>query len=489
VCKLASLDVRANAFLKLADDFLRSGDVWYGEIQRNYTDRYMIDQSGAASKQALYDQRALPGLASSVRYRILALTFLMAFMMYMERGAIGAATPAIMREFHVDRITMGWSLSAFNWSYALFQIPCGWMADRYGSRLVLAAAMVWWSMFTAGTGLTFSAASLAATRFLFGMGEAAAFPAGSRALVRWLPVERRAFGQGFQHSGSRLGAALAPIVVVALMAVSGWRLVFFIFGAVGVVWAVIWYVYYRNRPGEHPAVNPEEAALLGDRGIQGSAVKQAVPWSQILISRDLWFLSTVYFCYGWVLWLYLAWFPTYLREARHFSQLGIGLASIPLFGATLANVLGGLLSDKIAHQSNNLRRGRLTISIGGFAIAGMALLPGVLATSAVVALFCLTVALAGLELTVSCSWAMCIDMGGSFSGSVASVMNTWGNIGGAVSPIMVPYLVTHTRFGWTSPFFLGSSLCLFSALLVSRIDPRRSCVDMPAGSAKIRGAI
>jgi MFS family permease len=447
----------------------------------------MIEQSGAASKQAVSEPGvALPG-ATWVRYRVLALSFLMAFMMYMERGAIGAATPAIMREFHVDRITMGWSLSAFNWSYALFQIPCGWMADRFGPRLILAGAMVWWSIFTAGTGLTFSAASLAATRFLFGMGEAAAFPAGSRALVRWLPVKRRAFGQGFQHSGSRLGAALAPIVVVALMAVSGWRLIFFIFGAVGVVWAVIWYAYYRNRPSEHPGVNAGEAALLGDQGVQGPAVKRAVPWSRILTSRDLWFLSVVYFCYGWVLWLYLAWFPTYLREARHFSQLGTGLASIPLFGATLANVVGGLLSDKIAHRWNDLRRGRLTISISGFAIAGIALLPGVLATSAVVALFCLTVAMAGLELTVSCSWAMCIDMGGSFSGSVSSVMNTLGNLGGAVSPIMVAYLVT--RFGWTSPFLLGSSLCLFSALLVTRIDPRRSCVDMPAGSAKIRGAI
>ena len=446
----------------------------------------MIDQSGAASKQAVYD-RAAPLAATWVRYRVLALSFLMAFMMYMERGAIGAATPAIMREFHVNRVTMGWSLSAFNWSYALFQIPCGWMADRFGPRLVLAGAMVWWSIFTAGTGLTFSAASLAATRFLFGMGEAAAFPAGSRALVRWLPVKRRAFGQGFQHSGSRLGAALAPIVVVMLMAVSGWRLVFFIFGAVGVVWAVIWYVYYRNRPSEHPGVSAEEAALLGDHGVQAPGAKRTVPWRQILISRDLWLLSTVYFCYGWVLWLYLAWFPTYLREARHFSQLGTGLASIPLFGATLANVVGGLLSDRIAHRWNDLRRGRLIISISGFAIAAIALLPGVLASGAVVALFCLTVALAGLELTVSCSWAMCIDMGGSFSGSVSSVMNTWGNIGGAVSPIMVAYLVT--RFGWTSPFLLASSLCLFSSLLVSRIDPRRSAVEIPAGSTKLRGAI
>ena len=200
---------------------------------------------------------ARPPPASQVRYRVLGLSFLMAFMMYMERGAIGAAAPAIMREFHVDKISMGWAVSAFNWSYALFQVPGGWMADRFGPRIVLAAAMAWWSVFTAATGLTFNVSSLAATRFLFGVGEAAAFPAGSRALARWLPVRRRAFGQGFQHSGSRLGAALAPALVVTMIAWSGWRPVFCIFGAVGIAWAAVWgmriiAIFRANIPASTP---------------------------------------------------------------------------------------------------------------------------------------------------------------------------------------------------------------------------------------------
>ena len=410
--------------------------------------------------------------ASRVRYRVLGLSFLMAFMMYMERGAIGAAAPAIMREFHVNKISMGWAVSAFNWSYALFQVPGGWMADRFGPRIILAAAMAWWSVFTAATGLTTSASSLAAMRFLFGIGEAAAFPAGSRALVRWLPVRRRAFGQGFQHSGSRLGAAVAPALVVALIAWSGWRPIFFVFGAVGIAWALVWFAYYRDHPREHPDVDAEELAILEPAGTSvRSGARPAVPWGRILRSRDLWYLSTIYFCYGWVMWLYLAWFSTYLREARHFTQLGMGLASLPLLAATVTNVVGGLVSDRLAHQWNDLRRGRLTVSICGFLIAGIALLPGVLATSAVAAMISLTLALAGLELTVSISWAICIDIGGDFSGSVSSVMNTWGNVGGAVSAVMVGYLAT--LLGWTSPFLLASGLCLFSALLVTRIDPRR----------------
>ena len=426
---------------------------------------------------------ARPPPASQVRYRVLGLSFLMAFMMYMERGAIGAAAPAIMREFHLDKISMGWAISAFNWSYALCQVPCGWMADRFGPRIILAAAMAWWSVFTAATGFTFSASSLAATRFLFGMGEAAAFPAGSRALVRWLPVRRRAFGQGFQHSGSRLGAALAPALVVALIALSGWRPVFYVFGAVGIVWAMVWYAYYRDFPPEHPGINAEELAILGTASSYvPSRARRVVPWKAILRSRDLWYLSTIYFCYGWVLWLYLAWFATYLREARHFTQLGTGWVSLPLLAATVTNVVGGLLSDRWAHRWNDLRRGRLMVSICGFTIAGIALLPGVLTASAITAIICLTIALAGLELTVSVSWAICIDIGGDFSGSVSSVMNTWGNVGGAFSAVMVGYLAT--LFGWTSPFLLASGLCLFSALLVSRIDPRRPATERPVREYK-----
>jgi MFS family permease len=425
--------------------------------------------------------------ASRVRYRVLGLSFLMAFLMYMERGAIGAVAPAIMREFHVNKISMGWAVSAFNWSYALFQVPGGWMADRFGPRLILAGAMAWWSVFTAATGFTFNVSSLAATRFLFGVGEAAAFPAGSRALVRWLPVRRRAFGQGFQHSGSRLGAALAPALVVTLTALSGWRPVFYIFGVVGIAWAFAWYWYYRDYPREHAGVNAEELAILGTAGSRPpSAARPAVPWGPILRSRDLWYLSTIYFCYGWVLWLYLAWFPSYLREARHFTRLGMGLASLPLLAATVTNVMGGLLSDRLAHRWNDLRRGRLIVSIGGFAIAGIALLPGVLAASPIAAMICLTIALAGLELTVSVSWAISIDIGGDFSGSVSSVMNTWGNVGGAVSAVMVGYLAT--LLGWTSPFLVASALCLFSALVVSRIDPRRSATGQPVREYNTSGS-
>jgi MFS transporter, ACS family, glucarate transporter len=410
---------------------------------------------------------------SHARYYVLVLSFLVALVMYLDRACMGAATPTIMKEFGVDKVTMGWSVSAFNWMYAVFQIPGGWLADRYGSRMVLAAAITWWSIFTAGTGLANSAGSMAIMRGLFGMGEAAAWPAASRGLVRWLPASLRAFGQGFQHSGARLGAALSPLTVVYLVEHWGWREVFYSFGGGGVLIAVVWYVYYRDFPRDHPGVNAAELELLG--GAKALAVKRTVPWGRILRSSDLWFLSIMYFCYGWVFWMYLQWLPTYLKEARHFSgfQMGLG-ASLPLAGATLTNVAGGWISDRLAHVLGDLRRGRLLVSITGFLIAGVAILPGALVESAAVSIVCLTIALAGLELTVAVSWAICLDIAGDFAGSVTGVMNTLGNIGGAVSAVAIPYIEKSTS--WTVAFAVSSIMCLLAAALATRIDPRRPAV-------------
>lgn len=413
--------------------------------------------------------------ASNVRYRVLMLTFVVAFVMYMDRACIGAAAPDIMREFGLDKIQMGWAASAFNWAYALFQVPAGWMADRYGPRLILGVAIAWWSVFTAGTGLAFNLLSLVLARFFFGIGEAAAFPAASRAILPWLPPRQRAFGQGFQHSGSRLGAAVTPAIVVVLIARYGWNYVFFIFGAIGLVLSAVWVAYFRNYPEQHSGVNREELTMLQAAGCTSgkAARKLAVPWRHILHSRDIWFLSSLYFCYGWVLWLYLTWLPTYLVEGRNFAQLKMGLAaSAPLLAATVTNVVGGSLSDRLAHVWSDLRRGRIVVSVCGFGLAGVALVPVALVSEQWAALTCLTVALAGLELTVAVSWAMALDIGGDYSGSVSAVMNTFGNLGGALSSVCIGYI--STLFGWTWVFGAASAMCILAALIAMRIDPSRS---------------
>ncbi len=397
-------------------------------------------------------------------------------MMYVDRAVMGSATPSIMREFHLTKTEMGWITSAFNWSYALFQVPGGWLADRYGPRLVLAGALAWWSIFTSATGLSYNAMSLAIARFFFGVGEAAAFPSSSRALVRWLPVSQRAFGQGFQHAGSRFGAAVAPLIVMFLILRLNWQSVFYILGVTGILWAIVWYKYYRDDPREHGAVNSEEIHLIGvGPQFQVRPAKGPVPWGCILASPDLWYLSAMYFCYGWVLWLYLQWLPTYFIEARHFTAIRTGLAaSIPLLAATVTNVAGGWLSDKLARRWSDLRRGRTRVSVIGFGIAGLALVPGVLAHNNIISLAWITIALAGLELTVAVSWAICLDIGGEFTGSVSAVMNMLGNLGGAVAAVAIGYLAD--LLGWNWPFLTASFLCIVAALLATRINPQRSAV-------------
>jgi MFS family permease len=381
-----------------------------------------------------------------------------------------------MRDFHLSKIAMGWSVSAFNWTYALFQVPGGWLADRFGSRIVLTAAIVWWSVFTGATGAAGGAASLAITRAFFGMGEAAAWPAASRSLLRWLPPEQRAFGQGFQHSGARLGAAFAPGMVILLTVLSSWRAAFYVFGAVGIVVAVAWYFYYRDFPQDHSGVNREELRLLESSLRAYPKTRGAVPWRRILHSRDLLCLSLSYFCYGWVLWMYLQWLPTYLSEGRHLGQMKMGLGiTVPLLAASIMNMGGGWLSDKLARRWGDLRRGRVAVSVAGFSIAGIAILPGVLVNNAAAGVACLTVAMAGLELTVPVSWALCLELAGDFSGSVTGVMNTLGNVGGAISAVAIGYLAT--MFGWTAPFIISSLLCGIAALLAARVDPTRSAVE------------
>jgi sugar phosphate permease len=305
-----------------------------------------------------------------VRHRVLWLTVLAYLITYMDRVVISTAAPSIQAEFDLSKETMGWVLGAFQISYALFQIPGGWLGDRFGPRAALTAVVTWWSVFTAATVLSFNAASLIVCRFLFGMGEAGAFPIATRSLSRWLLPAERGWAQGLTHAGSRLGGAITPVLVVYLIASLGWRGPFVIFAVIGLIWAAFWWVWYRNTPREHKSVNAAEIALI-DAGIGAATVgKRAVPWRQILRSRQMWLLSAMYFCYGWGIVTFLQWFPTYLNDARGFELKAMGLAaSMPLLAGVVGDLAGGWLSDAWLKRSRNLRSARRNVAFAGFVIA------------------------------------------------------------------------------------------------------------------------
>ena len=410
---------------------------------------------------------------TSVRHVVLGLTVAAYMITYMDRVNIASAVPVIQIELGFSMVTVGWILASFRWGYALFQIPGGWLGDRIGPRRALALIVTWWSIFTSATALAWSATSMAAFRFLFGVGEAGAFPIATRSLSRWILPGERGFAQGITHAGSRLGAALTPTLIVLLMAAYGWRAAFFVFGLMGLFWAAVWYWYYRDTPQEHASVNEAERNLiLASVGGAPTPKTRSVPWRQILASSTLWTLSAMYFCYAYCISVYLDWFPKYLNEHRGFDLKHMGMyASLPLLAGTAGDLLGGWASDRWARRSGDLKRARRGVAVAGFLVAAAGILPATFTASPTASVWYTCIAVFGLETTVGVSWAIPLDIGGDYAGSVSAVMNTCGNIGGAISPALLAYLVR--SYGWNVPFVVASVLCVAAAVLFGRIDATR----------------
>ncbi|MDQ6665723.1 MAG: MFS transporter [Acidobacteriota bacterium] len=405
-----------------------------------------------------------------VRHVVLALTVAAYMITYMDRVNISSAAPLIRHDLGLSMLTMGWILSAFRWGYALFQIPSGWLGDRIGPRRALTLIVTWWSIFTSATALAWGAGSLIAIRFLFGVGESGAFPIATRSLSRWMLPSERGFAQGITHAGSRLGAAATPVLVVALMTAFGWRSSFVVFGFFGLIWAAVWFWYYRDTPGEHRQVNDAEKQLIyGSLGLARAGTTRSVPWRRILASPTLWTLSLMYFCYSYCLSVYLDWFPTYLHDHRGFDFKQMGFyASMPLLAGTLGDLMGGWTSDLWVKRTRNLKLARRAVGVFGFLLAALAILPATFTTSPTRSVWYTCVAVFGLELTVGVSWAIPLDIGADYAGSVSAVMNSCGNIGGAISPALLAFLVR--GYGWNVPFAAASAMCVVAAALFMRID-------------------
>ncbi len=405
------------------------------------------------------------------RHVVLWLTVLAYLITYMDRVVIATAAPSIQREFGFSDETLGWVFASFSIAYALFQIPGGWLGDRFGPRRALTGVVVWWSTFTALTATTFSAGSMMVTRFLFGMGEAGAFPIATRSLSRWMLPAERGWAQGVTHAGARLGGAVTPALVAALILAFGWRMPFFLFALVGLGWAALWFWYYRDTPREHRSVNADELALIEGALGKGKA-RVSVPWGKLLARPQLWTLSAMYFCYAYCINIFLTWFPKYLADARGFELVAMGLwASAPLAAGVVGDMAGGWFSDRMVKRGAGLKMGRRVVAIAGFTIAAV-MIPLAAASEAhglSILFFC--VALFGLELTVGVSWAVTLDIGGEYAGSVSAVMNTLGNSGAAIAAAVTGYIVAAS--GWFAAFAVLAVLCTIAALLFTRIDASR----------------
>jgi MFS family permease len=415
-----------------------------------------------------------------VRHYVLGLTVAAYMITYMDRVVLSTTVPSIMKELGFSLITMGAIQASFRWAYAIFQIPGGWLGDRIGPRRALSLIVCWWSLFTSFTALAWNATAMVVIRFIFGMGEAGAFPIATRSLSRWMLAHERGHAQGVTHAGSRLGAALAPPLVVWLIRLYGWRMPFFVFGAIGILWAATWFLYYRDSPEEHRGVNAAERDMIhSSSGGARAKVGTAVPWRSILSSRTIWALSAMYFCYQYSLAVYLDWFPTYLKDFRGFSLTQMGFyASLPMLAGTAGDLLGGWLTDMLLRRTGNVTLSRRVVGAAGFLLGAAGIIPATLThdPKTCVAFSCL--AFGALEVTVAVSWAIPLDIAGDFAGSAAAIMNMTGNIGAALSPTVLTYLVKY--YGWNIPFLVAAGLSVIGAAIYMKIDAsKRIVIPLP----------
>ena len=412
-----------------------------------------------------------------VRHLILWLTVLLYMVTYFDRVLISTAMPEIQKEYGFSTVTVGWIFAAFQISYALFQIPGGWLGDRIGPRKMLTVIVMWWSAFTAFTALSWSAASMIVCRFLFGVGEAGAFPNATRSLSRWMLPSERGWAQGITHAGARLGAAITPVMVAYLIFHFDWRAPFFLFSLVGVVWAGVWFWYYRDNPAEHRGTNQAEQVLI-QSALGEAPRRKSIPWGPILGSPQMWSLAGMYFCYGYAINMFLAWFPKYLSDDRGFSLTQMGLfASLPLAAGVLGDICGGWFSDKIIERTGRIKFARQSVAITGFLIAAVCCPIAVLEPDPYVSAALFAASVFGLELVVGNAWAVTLDIGGNFAGSVSAVMNTLGNVGGTLVAVATGYIVL--SWGWDMSFYAVSALSVLGAILFLRVDASRA-IYVPA---------
>lgn len=405
-----------------------------------------------------------------VRWRVLMMLFLLSIITYMDRVCISTTAPEMMKELGLSSFQMGVVFSAFIFSYGLLEIPGGWMADRWGARAILTRIVLWWSFFTAATAWAWSYVSLLVIRLLFGAGEAGAFPSCSSAVARWFPSTERGRAQGTLLTGTRLGGAVAPGLVVLLMQWLGWRKVFTVFAGLGVAWALVWVVWYRNTPQEHPAVSRDELEEIRRNQPLTPARSLSIDWSALLGNRNLWAICIMYAGYTYGLYFYLTWLPTYLLKARGVSLSTLGFwAGLPLLFGAASNVAGGAISDSIARRAG-LRWGRCLPAGMGLFLSSLLLLLSLALKNPVQALIAMVASFACADVILGPAWATCLDIGKEQAGTVTGFMNSFGQVGGFISPLVVGWIVG--RWGsWNFPLLLTAACYMISACMWLVINP------------------
>ena len=405
------------------------------------------------------------GNTGSGRYWVALGMFLLALLLYIDRVCISVAQGDIAAELGFSDKAMGWVLSVFALGYALFQVPSGLLADRHGPRRILSGIVVFWSLLTALTGAAWNFVSMLFIRFFFGAGEAGAFPGMSRAVFSWMPMQERGLILGLNFSGSRLGAAFGLPLVAWLVDAFGWRQAFVWLGLAGIAWALVWWWQFRDRPEDHPRISEKELQYIRESRQAGNEKGgQPLEAGQLLRSRNMWLAIGQYFCSNFTFFFALTWLFPHIKKEYQLENLAAGWYAVsPLLAGALGNWVGGLWVDRLLRKGQ-WNASRVRPAATGFVLAAGGLLASMFMGTPLGAVFFLSIAIFGADMTLPPSWALCVDIGKEHSGAVSGTMNMAGNLGAFLTALAFPYLTAWT--GTVDAFFyLAAALNSIAVLL------------------------
>jgi sugar phosphate permease len=400
---------------------------------------------------------------------VLFLLCLMYLITYIDRVNLATAAEPIRKEFGLSNTQLGVAFSAFGYAYLALQISGGFIADKFGARKTLTLSGVVWAASTILTGAARGLWSLFSVRLLLGVGEGATFPTATRAMSSWTPAGKRGFAQGITHSFARIGNAVAPPLVVALMGAIQWRGAFYVLGACSAIWVAVWWFYFRDDPREHPSITQAEIDSLPT--FKGAKAMQPVPWGKL--SARMAPVIIVYFCYGWTLWLYLNWLPQFFLHGFKLDLKKSALFSAGVFFAgVLGDTVGGVLSDNILHRTGNLARARSQLVFASMVGSLLCLLPVLFVKDLNLIAALLSGAFFFLEVTIGPIWAIPMDIAPAHSGTASGLMNSGSALAAILSPLVFGIIIDRTG-NWTLPFLGSIALLAVGAVLSFFMHPEK----------------
>lgn len=414
-------------------------------------------------------------VSSRVRWLLVVWIAVIGAISYLDRVNISIAGHFMAGEYRLSNTQLGLVFSAFSVGYMVFQVPGGWLADRFGPRRVLAFGAIWWGVFTSLTasvpaGIGVALFALVSARFLLGAGESVMYPSSNRWLADWMPTRERGVANGIIFAGVGAGAAFTPPIIASIMVTYGWRASFHVCAVLGVAGGIVWYSLARNQPQQHPRVSRAELELI-ETGIEGRDATKAsrLPWSVLLSSKDVWGITLSYFCYGYVAYIFFSWFFIYLTTVRGLNlKSGSYYATLPFIAMSVCSVIGGVISDAVSRRFGR-RWGRCGVAFFGLGLATIFVALGSSAHSARMASVILAGGAGALYLSQSSYWSVSADLGGSSSGTVSGVMNMGAQTGSAITAAFTPLIADH--IGWTASFLVAAGFCALGALAWLMVNP------------------